>query len=108
MKKCRLFNRLPVFLLIVVFLTNMIGFVVFADTDIKSTTPGEIWWVTDLHYISPTLIDDRDAFISLMSQADGKVTHYISELYSAFEEQALQFKPEAILFTGDLTLNGAP
>lgn len=67
-----------------------------------------IWHVTDLHYLSSVLVEDQDFFLEVMANADGKVTQYVSELYAAFEAKALKEMPEAIVISGDLTLNGSP
>jgi len=62
---------------------------------------------TDLHYLSPTLTDGSSAFMEIISQADGKVTHYTPQLTRAFVADMLALRPNAVILTGDLTLNGA-
>lgn len=64
--------------------------------------------VTDMHYLSPLLTDGGEAFMQVISAADGKVTHYTPQLMRAFVEEMLALKPQAVILSGDLTLNGAP
>lgn len=63
--------------------------------------------VTDLHYIAPNLTDHGPCFAQLTEQADGKVMRYSEELAEAFVAQALDEKPDLVIFSGDLTFNGA-
>jgi len=66
-----------------------------------------IWQTSDIHYISPELIEDMEFFEDLMEGADGKATQYISEITDAFIAEAVEAKPDAVIISGDLTLNGA-
>lgn len=66
-----------------------------------------IWQVSDIHYISGSLIEDRAEFEKLMEDADGKVTQYIDRITDAFISEALEAKPDAVIISGDLTMNGA-
>ena len=61
---------------------------------------------SDLHYLSPQMVDDRNAFMRLVEAADGKVTHYTPQLMQAFEAEMLALRPRAVILSGDLTLNG--
>lgn len=63
--------------------------------------------VTDMHYLSPGLTDYGEYFMSLIAAADGKVTHYTPQLMQAFVDEMLAMAPDAIILSGDLTLNGA-
>lgn len=63
---------------------------------------------TDMHYLSPTLTDGGDHFMAAIASADGKVTHYTPEIMQAFVDEMLRMKPDAVVLSGDLTLNGAP
>ena len=69
--------------------------------------PLTIVHMTDPHYISPSLTDRGAAFISLVSNADGKLVLYSEELLSAFLYEMRALRPDAILVSGDLTFNGA-
>ena len=62
---------------------------------------------TDMHFLSPQLTDYGEAFMEIVRAADGKVTHYTPELMQAFVSDMLTLKPDAVILSGDLTLNGA-
>ena len=61
----------------------------------------------DLHYISPALTDGGAAFSALVDEGDGKLMHEIEALSEAFLDEVIALRPEAVLFLGDLTFNGA-
>ena len=63
---------------------------------------------TDMHYLSPAMTTYSDAFWEVITNADGKATHYTPEIMAAFVDEMLSLRPDAIVLTGDLTLNGAP
>jgi len=63
--------------------------------------------VTDMHYLSPALTDYGETFMSLIADADGKVTHYTPQLMAAFVDEMLTLMPDVIVLSGDLTFNGA-
>lgn len=63
--------------------------------------------VTDMHYLSPALTDYSDAFMQVIEDADGKVTHYTPQLMQAFVDEMLFLGPDAVILSGDLTFNGA-
>ena len=62
---------------------------------------------TDMHYLSPSLTDYGEGFMSVIERADGKMTHYTPQLMQAFVDDMLALQPDAIILSGDLTLNGA-
>ena len=61
----------------------------------------------DIHYISPTLLGDGSFFSTPKSATDGKLVHYIPEITDAFLATVIEKKPQALILSGDLTLNGA-
>lgn len=66
-----------------------------------------LWVITDLHYLTPDLYDVNSyAFGQLLSTNDGKMIEYMPELLDEFVEMAEEEKPDAVLITGDLTMNG--
>lgn len=73
----------------------------------KQKDEAKIIVASDIHYIAPELIEDRGYFEELMLGADGKATQYIGEITDAFLAQAIEAKPEAVIISGDLTMNGA-
>ena len=62
---------------------------------------------SDLHILSRKLVEDEDVLMRILRTADGKVTHYTPEICRAFVDQMLAEKPDAVLLSGDLTLNGS-
>lgn len=66
-----------------------------------------VWIASDLHVLSPSLTDYGERFMRIIESADGKVTQYTPQIAKAFVAQALEAKPDAIVLSGDLTLNGA-
>lgn len=62
---------------------------------------------SDLHYLSPALVQDRDTLMRILRSADGKMTHCTPNICRAFVDQMLAEKPDAVLLSGDLTLNGS-
>lgn len=63
---------------------------------------------TDLHYISPSLLGDGSFFEPTADRRnDGKTIRYVSFLTDALLEEVTEKKPQALILSGDLTLNGA-
>ncbi|MGL4107559.1 metallophosphoesterase [Clostridium sp. LP20] len=61
---------------------------------------------TDIHYISPDIIDEGTAFQNMYKNGDGKEVHYIDKITDAFIDEVIEKKPNALILSGDLTLNG--
>lgn len=62
--------------------------------------------VSDMHYFSPSLIEDEDFMWKVAMESDGKDTVQSSLIAQAFVDDMLKLKPNAVVITGDLTLNG--
>ena len=62
---------------------------------------------TDMHYLSPSLTDYSERFMDTVYAADGKVIHYSPQICRAFARDMLRLHPDAVILSGDLTLNGA-
>ena len=73
----------------------------------KSGSSAVLWHASDIHYISPMLIEDEDFFLDVISRADGKFENHIGEITDEFIADALKAKPDAVILSGDLTLNGS-
>ena len=56
---------------------------------------------TDLHFISPRIMDKGPAILKVTEGGDGKVTHYTPEITAAFFEEVIAAKPEVLLLSGD-------
>lgn len=61
---------------------------------------------TDLHFFSRSLVREGEAFTAAYAYGDGKQINYIPELVEVFIQEMLAERPDAVLLTGDLTLNG--
>lgn len=66
----------------------------------------EFWVVSDPHYIDKSLTDSGIAFKKIKQTAAGKELDYQKESWQAFIDKAIKQKPEMLIITGDLTLNG--
>ncbi len=63
--------------------------------------------VSDVHYISPRINDFGEMFEASIGVRDGRAMDYIEEITDTFIEECIKKKPEAVVITGDLTMNGA-
>lgn len=61
---------------------------------------------TDIHYLSRSLTDFGEGFTHHIEHGDGKVVNYIWEITDAFVDAVISEKPEVVILSGDLTLNG--
>lgn len=62
---------------------------------------------TDLHYLAESLSGNRcRSFLEVSDSGDGLVLQYGWEILDAFIEDVLREKPDIVVLTGDLTLNG--
>ncbi len=62
--------------------------------------------MTDTHLLADSLYDGGTAFQEYLDNDDGKITPYVPEVLEAFTEEILQNRPDAVILSGDLTLNG--
>lgn len=62
---------------------------------------------TDPHFIAPSLTDNGEAFMQVITSADGKVMRFSNELMQAFFSEIAAAKPDCLILSGDLTFNGA-
>lgn len=83
------------------------------ETDPDTQSQGEeedgkvtLMIATDMHYLARTLTDGGQAFQDKVDYGDGKVITYIPQIMSALVETAIQQKPDALILSGDLTLEG--
>ncbi len=87
------------FIFTLVFLCTIFNFLAAKDYTIVHAS--------DIHFLSHRIAELDDHFMSIIQNSDGKVTHLTPELTSAFVYDMLKLKPDAIILSGDLTLNGA-
>lgn len=62
--------------------------------------------VSDMHYFSPSLIENEDFMWKVAMESDGKDTVQSALIAQAFVDDMLKLKPDVVVITGDLTLNG--
>lgn len=75
-------------------------------TSVFSTDDLTLWIVSDIHYLSPELYDDGEAFQFIEKTAAGKDLRHSKEVMTAFTEQVTQDQPDGLIVSGDLTMNG--
>ncbi len=62
---------------------------------------------TDLHYLAEDLSGHRGpAFMDMARRGDGRVLQYGWEILDAFLDEMLKEKPDLVVLSGDLTLDG--
>ena len=61
---------------------------------------------TDLHYLSPSIVERGEVFEKVYLGGDGKQMNYMSEIPDAFIEDVIKQKPDGLILSGDLTFNG--
>ncbi|WP_321385945.1 metallophosphoesterase [uncultured Enterococcus sp.] len=66
----------------------------------------DFWIITDTHYIDESLYDEGKAFEYIKTTAAGKDLTYQKESLQALTAQLLKEKPDGLIVTGDITLNG--
>lgn len=62
--------------------------------------------VSDMHYFSPSLIENEDFMWKVAMESDGKDTVQSALIAQAFVDDMIKLKPDVVIITGDLTLNG--
>lgn len=66
----------------------------------------KIWMVTDIHYLSPDLFDDGEAFARMQATSAGKDLKHVPEMMEALVWEAAKEQPDLLIVSGDLTFNG--
>ncbi|KAF1295854.1 hypothetical protein BAU15_03915 [Enterococcus sp. JM4C] len=98
-------------LLIVAGIMLLVSAVVFTQSGKEEDTrqsPKEtkLWVLTDNHFIAPELYDDGSEFAFIETTAAGKDLRYQQQSLEALVANALKERPNEVILTGDLTLNG--
>lgn len=83
-------------------------FTAIAATTLVGCTKPEltIVHVSDMHYFSPSLIENEDFMWKVAMESDGKDTVQSALIAQAFVDDIIKLKPDVVVITGDLTLNG--
>ncbi len=74
-------------------------------TETNTVNP-EIVIATDIHYLAKELTDFGSAFQEMDRNEDGKMASYVWEITDAFLNQVIDRRPQILILSGDLTLNG--
>lgn len=74
-------------------------------TPIDSGQDFKFFIISDPHYLSDELHDDKEAFKRFLSYGD-KLVHYSKDIINAVTADVIRERPSFILVTGDLTCNG--
>ncbi len=61
---------------------------------------------TDIHYLAGSLTDGGVRFQQMVEHGDGKAVTYIGEITDAFLDEVIRLRPNALILSGDLTLDG--
>lgn len=73
---------------------------------VSSPKEEEFWVITDNHLLAKSLFDQGKAFTTISKTTAGKDLQYNEEIMEALVKKALKEKPQGLILTGDLTLNG--
>lgn len=68
--------------------------------------PPKIWVISDTHYLAEELYDDGSAFQFIEKTSAGKDLRRAEARMEALLAQAKMEKPQALIISGDLTMNG--
>lgn len=96
------------FTLILLFSLAYICFTILMPNSVQSmaNTDTKIFIASDIHYLSNKLIDNKQQLRSIISNGDGKQVDYIDEIMNAFVREVKLEKPNYVIISGDITLNG--
>lgn len=61
---------------------------------------------SDIHYLAKQLTDGKEAFTYMVEHGDGKMANYVREITAAFVDEVIRKRPQAVIISGDLSLNG--
>ncbi len=66
----------------------------------------EIIIASDIHYLAKELTDFGSGFEAYVENGDGKMTTYVWEITDAFLDEVIDRSPQALILSGDLSLEG--
>lgn len=58
------------------------------------------------HYFAKELTDNGPRFQEMVEYGDGKIVTYIDAITDAFLDEVMEYCPDALILSGDLTLEG--
>ncbi len=75
--------------------------------DKHNQEPVHMMLATDLHYLSPKYLREDSFFSKPSAEMDGKLVQYSAVITDAFLREVMEQKPQLLILSGDLTLNGS-
>lgn len=76
------------------------------EDDILPKGDLEIFFISDVHYLSESLYEMNETFNRFMTSGDDKLIQYSTEIIEAFIAQIQTERPDYLIVSGDLTTNG--
>lgn len=70
------------------------------------TVNPEIMIASDIHYLAKELTDFGSAFQEMADNESGNLVSYVWEITEAFLDQVIARRPQVLILSGDLTLDG--
>ena len=74
--------------------------------ELPPAAPVTLAVASDIHFVGSEIGDGGEAFRQVVEQGDGRQLDYIRPITDAFLAQVAAEQPDALILTGDLTLNG--
>lgn len=96
-------KRLCLAITMVAMIIATVAIVLTVGSKAQSAT---VFVATDTHYLSSRVNDKGKAFWDMMDMSDGKLVQYCDEIISAFTDDVIEQKPDVLIISGDLSLNG--
>lgn len=84
----------------------VLGFSAPASAQASSKASIKIAVATDMHYLSSSLVEGGELIYEAAVNGDGKMTHISREISEAFVCEMAELKPDFLIISGDMTLNG--
>ncbi|MBS4456214.1 metallophosphoesterase [Tuanshanicoccus lijuaniae] len=75
-------------------------------TPVSAQADTSVWVITDVHYLSPSLHDKGEAYQHIQKTSAGKDFDYSSARMEALISEVQSAKPDSLIVSGDLSLNG--
>ena len=94
---------IPILVLLIAIL-GLLGMKLFHQWQKQSQPPITMMVATDMHLLAKEYTGDF--FYEPSAAFDGKLPHYSNEYFDAFLAEVLEQKPNLLILSGDLTLNG--
>lgn len=73
---------------------------------LQEDRPPVLYIASDLHYQSAETTDYGTAYQRFVASSDGKVVSYLPQILDALIDETILARPDALLLTGDITMNG--